>query len=436
MIRKYFFVVLSLILFTFNADATNYTSAANGNWMNPFTWTPIGVPIPGDNVTISHVVTLDTSFAYTSGTISVLGSLINDSFGRDIWLNGPSAQFSSSGIVTLRSILISSGSFVNSGVLNVKRVANFGYLTNNSLMQGVDSLYNDGEFSNNDNLRIMTFFNDSILKNYGTIQGLTTVVDSMYNNGTFTNFSNGLIKADSATNNGLFTNNGTIEWLQFTNYINGVFTNNNALSFDDMTNMGNFTNNGSIVGAVSMWNNEVFNNTSTGTITLSVSFLNADSLSNTASFNNDGSFDIGDSFYNFNTITGSSTGSFTMQDTSYNSGSMTGAFDFCDATPPPSYPYIDFNLGTIAPTITYCLGTFVSNTETSSKFALYPNPTKGNVYFGKTNQFVEVYDVLGQQIVKDYTNQINLNGYNKGVYFVVIKDKEGNQLYTEKLIKE
>jgi hypothetical protein len=114
---------------------------------------------------------------------------------------------------------------------------------------------------------------------------------------------------------------------------------------------------------------------------------------------------------------------------------MTGAFDFCDATPAPSSPYIDINFGTVDPLITYCSTTGVYLNEVSN-FTIYPNPAKGNVFLGKTNQFVEVYDVLGQQILKEYTNQINLSSYNKGIYIIVIKDKDGNQLFAEKLIKE
>ncbi|MCB9360645.1 MAG: T9SS type A sorting domain-containing protein [Flavobacteriales bacterium] len=436
MTKNYFFTFLALFILSFSTSATTYTSAQNGNWMDFMTWSPFGVPLPGDIVVIDHAVIMDTSFAYSTGSITVNsgGSLINDSFGRDLWLNGASAQFQSTGVVTLRSILVSSGAFTNSGTLNVKRVANYSTFINNNSMLGVDSMYNDGEFYNHWSLRIMTFFNNNTMNNYGTIQGLINVVDSMWNEGTFINDIGAILKADSATNNGVFTNDGAIEYFQFTNYVNGVFTNNNSLSFDDITNLGDFTNNGNMIGAHSMWNVEDFDNSSTGQITLTTSFLNADSLANTAVFNNDGSFDIGDSFYNFNDITGGSTGSFTMQDTSYNSGTMAGSFEFCDATPASSSPYVDINLGTIDPLITYCTNVGVNENKLLG-FTIYPNPTYGLTNIGRTNQYIEVYNIEGKKIIDEYNNQINLENYQSGIYYIVVKDKSGNPLFKEKVVK-
>lgn len=435
--RNYFFTVLAAILLTFNAYSTTYTSAANGNWMNFTTWSPVGIPIPGDIVTINHAVVLDTSFAYSVGSITVNASgSLTQSGSRDIMLNGVNASFTNDGTTTIRYLALSAGSFNNTGMFNVKSILNNIALNNSGTLNGVDSLYNNtGTVNNGGTINIMTFYNNNIWHNFGTIQGLTTVVDSMWNQGTFTNYNGAILKADSATNNGTFVNSGTIEYFQFTNYLSGVFTNNNSLSFDDMTNMGSFTNNGVIIGSNSMWNNEVFNNTSVGQITLGNSFLNADSVNLTATFNNDGDVTIGDSFFNFNSITGSNTGNFSVQDSSYNSGTMTGSFDFCDQTPPPFYPYIDWNFGSIDATITFCGLTTVAELDKTT-FSVYPNPTKGIVYVGGINQYVEVYDVSGKQILKDYTNQINIENYQSGLYFLIIKDQEGNQLYKEKLIKQ
>jgi hypothetical protein len=435
--KTYFFTVLTAILLTFNAYSTTYTSAANGNWMNFATWSPFGVPLPGDIVIINHAVVLDTSFAYSVGSITVntSGSL-TQSGSRDIMLNGINASFTNNGTTTIRYLALSAGSFNNTGMFNVKSVLNNITLNNSGTLNGVDSLYNNtGTVNNGGTINIMTFYNNNIWHNFGTIQGLTTVVDSMWNEGTFTNYNGAILKADSATNNGTFTNSGTIEYLQFTNYVNGTFANHGSLSFDDMTNFGIFFNYGTMNGTNSMWNNEVFNNINTGQITLGVSFLNADSVSNTANFINDGDVIIGDSYYNFNSITGSSTGGFTVQDSSYNSGTMTGSFDFCDQTPPPTYPKIDWNFGTLDATVTFCGLTSVAELDKST-FSVYPNPTEGIVNIGNQQQFVEVYSVDGKLLLQDSTNQINIKNYNSGMYFLVIKDQEGNQLYKEKLIKQ
>lgn len=435
--RKYLFTFLMLTFLTVNSYSTTYTSAANGNWMNFATWSPFGVPIPGDIVIINHAVVLDTSFAYSTGSITVNASgSLTQSGSRDILLNGVNASFTNHGTTTIRYLALSAGSFDNTGMFNVKSVLNNIALNNSGTLNGVDSLYNNtGTVNNGGTINIMTFYNNNIWHNFGTVQGLTTVVDSMWNQGTFTNYNGAILKADSATNNGTFVNSGTIEYFQFTNFTNGTFTNNNSLSFDDMTNFGNFTNNGLMNGSNSMWNNEIFNNTSVGQITLGNSFLNADSVSNTANFNNDGSVDIGDSFYNFNSITGSSTGQFDVVDSSYNSGTMTGSFDFCDATPPPSYPKIDWNFGTIDATVTFCGLTSVTELDKQT-LTIYPNPTKGILNLGSQNQFVEVYSIDGKLLIQDFTNQINIGNYTNGMYFLVLKDKEGNQLFREKVVKQ
>lgn len=436
--KKYFLTLLISVLFSSEIFSTTYTSATNGNWMNFMTWTPFGVPIPGDIVIINHAVVMDTSFVYSTGSITVnsSGSLIHNGAGRDLWLNGVNATFTNHGTTTMRYMLLDFGTFTNTGTLNVKALQNSVNLSNTGTMQGIDSLYNKtGNLTNNGTMKMKTFYNQNIWHNYGTIEGLATVVDSMYNLGTFQNYSGAILKADSATNNGVFTNNGTIEYAQFTNFINGNFTNNSSFTFVDMTNAGIFTNTGMITGTNDMWNNEVFNNQSMGIINLNNSFLNADSINNTATFTNDGIVTIGDSYYNFNLVTGSNTGSFTVQDSSVNAGNMTGSFDFCDQTPPVSPIKIDYNYGSVDPTITYCLASSVQDII-SHTYIVYPNPTSGIVSIGNQQQFIEVYSIDGKLLLQDFTNQINFGNHQSGLYFLIIKDKEGNQLYTEKLIKE
>lgn len=433
---KYLFTLVLTIALVFNTYATTYTSTQNGDWTNPATWTPFGVPIPGDDAIINHTVTLNTSFAYTSGSITVnaTASLVQDNSSRDIWLNGASATFTNNGTTTIRNLLLSDGTFTNAGVLTFNSAANFITMDNPGGINCIDSLYNDGTINNNGVINVVTFYNNDLMNNYGTIQGLSTVVDSLWNEGDFFNFSGSILLADSATNNGNFTNNGSIQFFQFTNFVNGIFVNDGSLSFTDMTNMGDFTNNSTLTGSNSLWNNEVFDNSITGQITLTVSFLNADTVNNTASFNNDGSFDIGDSFYNYNTITGSSSGAFTVQDSSVNFGTMSGSFDFCDATPPTTAPFVDFNFGTIVPTITYCTVSIAENIG-KTNISFYPNPTKGMVFFGEKYQ-LEIYNAVGQQLINKYTNQVTLENYTSGIYLLIIKDKNGNVLQKERLVKE
>jgi len=436
--KKNYSLLLLVVLISFNLSATTYTSTANGNWMSFTTWVPFGVPIPGDIVIINHAVALDTSFAYSTGSITVnaSGSLIQNSPVRDIWVNGVNASFINNGTTTIRYLLLSAGSFTNSGTFNVKAFENHITAANTvtGVLNGVDSLYNLGTINNNGTIKVVAFYNISTINNYGTIKGLTTVVDSMVNSGNFLNDASALLQADSCTNFGSFTNNGVVNFNQFTNV--GTLTNANTLTFDDITNLGTFTNPGTITGTNSMWNVGVFNNTSTGQITIGNGFLNVDSVSSGAWFNNDGTFDIGDSFYNFDSITGGNTGSFTVQDTSYNSGAMTGSFDFCDATPPATSPYIDIILGAVDPAITYCtVGINTNNNLTSTK--IYPNPTNGLLtVFSDKNVSIEVYNVLGEKIITSLGNKIDLTSYQNGIYFVLLKDESGNLMKQERIIKQ
>lgn len=435
---KKFLLLLSVIVCT-TVFATTYTSSQNGNWLSPTTWSPVGIPIPGDIVTINHTVTLDTSLAYTSGsiTINATGSLMQDSPVRDIWVNGVNASFTNNGTVDIRYLLLSDGSFSNSGSFNVKSLANYTTVNNTTTgtFNGVDSLFNDGELNNYGTVNIMTFYNDSTINNYSIIKGLTTVVDSMYNNGTFLNDIGALLYADSCTNANTFTNNGVINFDQFTNW-NGTFTNTNYMSFGDMTNTGTFINQDSLIGGGSVTNTGILDNQVGAYFDIAISFLNADTINNNATFTADGRLNIGDSFYNFDIINGLAHGSIQCADTSYNSGTMNGSFDFCDLTPPATAPYIDFNLGTIATTITFCTWTDIEEI-TNKSINLYPNPTKEIINVSTDKSItIEVFNMLGKQILISQQNQVDLTNYENGVYLFKIKDLEGNLISQERIIKQ
>ena len=124
---KIIYTLLLLFFSSISLNATTYTSTQNGNWMSFTTWSPMGVPLPGDDVIINHNVSLDTSFAYTTGSITVNsgGSLIQNNPTRDIWLNGTNAAFTNHGTTTVRYFLLSSGAFTNTGFLTFNAAANW-----------------------------------------------------------------------------------------------------------------------------------------------------------------------------------------------------------------------------------------------------------------------------------------------------------------------
>ncbi len=82
----------------------------------------------------------------------------------------------------------------------------------------------------------------------------------------------------------------------------------------------------------------------------------------------------------------------------------------------------------------------LSNTSfTNSDVVMYPNPVKGSLVSISINNAdtftVEVYNVLGKQVLKQTANnstQLNTSGLKSGVYLVKIT--EGNQSLTKKLI--
>jgi len=437
--RIYILLVLA-IMTSFNMMAITYTTNANGSWVTPSTWSPLGVPIPGDIVIINHDVTLDTDFAYTVGSITVNsgGSLIEDSTPRSVWVNGVGAALTNNGTTTINTLLISDGAYTNTGIFTVKIFANFAQAVNlnTGLISGVDSIYNDGTLVNEGQINVMAFYNDDTWNNYGKIFGLTTIVDSMYNAGIMLNDVTAIIKADSCTNSGQFVNNGIINYDQFTNI--GTFTNTNYMSFVDMTNKGTYTNKDSLIGAGSLTNTGDLDNQAGAQFDLAISFLNADPVSFNAVFNADGRFVIGDSFYNFDGITGDAPGSIQCADTSYNhsTGTMTGTFDFCDLST-PAVPPVDFNLGSISGTITYCTITDVEKKLVETDNKIYPNPTTGllnvEVEDGLT---IDIYNVLGEIILTTKNSRIDISTYQDGIYFVLIKDDNGETIIHEKIIKQ
>ncbi len=426
----------------------------DGNWTNPTTWSPLGVPLPGDDAVINHTVTLDTDFAYSAGSITVspAGGLLEDATPRNMWVNGASAAFNNQGSVTISSVLLSLGSFDNSGMFNAGTFANFIAPNLSGSGLSIDSLYNDGTFSvngsvnitefynesvvnNNGIINVRSFYNNDLLNNFGTILGVVTIVDSMYNAGTFLNETGALLVADSCTNAGMFTNNGVVNFDQFTNEMTMV--NNNYISLIDVTNTGDFTNKDSLIGGGSMTNTGTFDNQAGSIFNLDVSFLNANPGSFVALFNNDGEFNIGDSYYNFDDVTGSATGSITVQDTSFNSGNMTGSFDFCDMTPPPSAPFIDIQSGSVDANITFCMATGVDSEENMWSISIYPNPTKGIVYIEIDSEVdISVFNILGEKIFSTESHKLDFSNYKKGIYFLQLKDKNGMLLRQERIVKQ
>ncbi|MCX6290347.1 MAG: T9SS type A sorting domain-containing protein [Bacteroidetes bacterium] len=390
--KKHVVFILSLLLIFSSASSQTATSVANGNWTNPFVWSCTCVPTPGYTVIINTSVMLNTSFAFTSGSITINNgaSLIEDVPTRDIWMNGGS--LTNDGTMDVRYLWTQSGTFSNSGTLTARSILCNVNFTNSGDVVNVDSMY-------------------------------TTA--TVINNGRFLNI-------DSVTNGGTFANNGMCTYNQFTN--NNQFVNNNILTFTDITNNGTLTNADTILAANSGWNRGVWNNLVNSFFLVSTSFLNDDNVMHDAVFNNNGKMLVMDSWYNMDTVKGSSAGSIMVQDSSYNSGWMKGSFDFCDLTPPLSSPYVDINTGTVSNGITWCLQTGM-NEVTENAVHVFPNPATTELFIETKNlkdYTVEIFDSAGnRKCFEKNIAVLDISHYEPGIYLVFIQSKEKN--FTQKI---
>ncbi len=90
---------------------------------------------------------------------------------------------------------------------------------------------------------------------------------------------------------------------------------------------------------------------------------------------------------------------------------------------------------------TSCVSTGISNLLANLPTVLiYPNPAKDNIQISHHNIFdIEIFDALGSKVhhTKQVNKKLNLNisEWASGVYFISIKDKDGNG-FLGKLIKE
>jgi len=406
--RFCFSLLIALTALAQNAYAQTATSVANGNWTNPLTWDCTCVPLPGHMVTVAHNVTLNTDFGYSSGSITINpgASLLDDAQGRDMWING--GAFTNNGTADFQNLLTQTGAFVNGGELYVKAFSNILSFTNNGYIQA-DSFTNSGNLVNNDTISAHAFFNTDTLQNYGAFPDL----DSLTNARLLYNHGHGYINSDSIWNIGTLVNENVIEMISF-------------------TNDGMFTNHDSILNAGSIWNRAHFINQPTGEFYIGANFGNNDPVMGLGVFENHGAVTVANNWANTDSVTGDSTGRFTIQNITSNSGVMSGSFDFCDLTPPSSYPYIDFNSGQIDPNITYCISTGAWP-ATPDVLRVYPNPAVETLHLeGLEAERAEaiIYDPAGRVMLETRLAglpAIDVSELAGGLYLLEITGSSGQK---------
>lgn len=87
-------------------------------------------------------------------------------------------------------------------------------------------------------------------------------------------------------------------------------------------------------------------------------------------------------------------------------------------------------------TLVLSFPTSINNNVEATTFSIFPNPTKTKVYLNAAKHYIEIYTAKGEKIKEEYTNEIDLSFINSGIYYLVVKDKEGKPIYNEKIVKE
>lgn len=68
---------------------------------------------------------------------------------------------------------------------------------------------------------------------------------------------------------------------------------------------------------------------------------------------------------------------------------------------------------------------------------IYPNPVLNNITIDAPDRYiVEIYTVIGERIIVSENKQIDASQWKSGVYFVVIKNENGQTVKNDKIIKK
>ncbi len=202
----------TLVLFTLFISGIAFgqvnTSTQDGGFYNPLNWDCLCLPANGDTLIINHDMTLGAALYYTSGQITVNGSLTEDGTDRDIWINGGSL-------------------IVNNGTVEAYRVyLSSGFIDNNGTIGPLDSLWTQAPVSNSGTITTYDFLNDQA---------------ATFNNSGVLNITNNF------NNQGIFDNTGTIEVANdFSNCnlqsMDAIFTNDGVFCItNDFSNCGGDT---------------------------------------------------------------------------------------------------------------------------------------------------------------------------------------------------
>lgn len=373
------FLITSAVLS--GVQAQTRTTVQNGNATNPLTWDCTCIPVPGNDIVINHQLTLDTDFAYTSGSVTVnSGAAINGNSPQRI-LGVGGGTFTNNGSVTVANMYHSAGTFNNNGTMNV---------SNSFASDQTAQTQNNGSVTITDTLYINT---NAKFTNSGTLNApVTASAGHLHNEGNFT---------------------GTDIWATgMTMHVTGSF------SISNLYNSGSFSTSAPASISNDLWNSE--NATIGHDLTIGHSLYNGDTTGGPANFTNNGLISVVQDFVNSKTVAG--TGKFCIGQSTTNSGAINGTLDFCDQTGGA----IDFNSGTVAGTVTFCATSCNLGVTEQSKdnITVYPNPFNNQftIKTGRAGAYrVQLVNAIGQIMLDQAFNsdQIRLDAtyLPEGIYF-------------------
>jgi hypothetical protein len=120
---------------------------------------------------------------------------------------------------------------------------------------------------------------------------------------------------------------------------------------------------------------------------------------------------------------------------------MEGNFDFCDATPPASTPYIDLNSGYFDANITFdCVHQNIETAD-NNNLSIYPNPVSDYIVVSgmEKNGEIIILNIAGQKIMHQKFSgekkeiSIDIKSLTSGIY--LLQYKTASQTQTVKFVK-
>lgn len=220
-------LALFFIFLTLGANATTYTSAANGAWTTTTNWSPNGTPGDGDIIIINHAITrAATSFTWWTASNSIT---INS--GGSLAFSG-NATFAGSGI----NIYVKTGGSMSiTGTLTLNNQSEI-------IMQG-GTLTSSGAFTVDGGVFSSTSGSSVTVASLATTSNGST---SFSNSGTLTTSGSGNVDFGGAmTNNGTMNIGGSLNGASTTFTNNGVLTISGSVDLPSSSKL--FVNPGAVV---------------------------------------------------------------------------------------------------------------------------------------------------------------------------------------------